>query len=74
MGTIRSIADRDGPQTPDGLAADQKMALLAQAFEIDFEQAESDQQSSWSMSQSIWVSIVVSAVLWGLIYGFIRLI
>lgn len=74
MGNIRSIAERNGPRTTDGLAADQRMALLAQAFEIEFEQREYDHQASWSMGQTIWWSVLVSVALWGLIYAIIRII
>jgi hypothetical protein len=74
MGDIRSIADREGAQASDGLAADRRMALLAQAFEIELAEAEPDREGAWPMGQTMWLAVVISSALWALIYIIIRLI
>lgn len=72
MSTVTSIAEQERAATADGLAADRRMALLAQAFEIEL--AEADHADSWSMGKTIWLSVLVSGALWALIIGIIRLI
>lgn len=58
----------------EAVRADQKMALLAQAFQLEIDAHDADQGAGWPMAQTIWFAVAVSGALWMVIVTAIRLI
>jgi hypothetical protein len=68
MVAITSVTERFASfeDTQTVLRADQRMALLAQAFEMELEDAKQD-DTPWPMGRTIRFAALVSLALWGVI-------
>ncbi len=77
MATTTSIAEQFQPSSAveSTLSPDRRMALLAQAFEMELATAdEGTNDASWPMGKTIWFAVGISLVLWAAILGAFRLI
>ncbi len=72
-----SVAEQfqTSPAAQAAISPDQRMALLAQAFEMELAGADENRDdAAWPMGKTIWFAAGVSLVLWAAILGALRLI
>lgn len=77
MAISTSIAEQfqPAPAVESTLSPDKRMALLAQAFEMELAAAdEGADDTAWPMAKTIWFAVGISLVLWAAILGVVRFI
>lgn len=74
MGPLSFPSNSNGAEpSVSAIPNDQRMAMLAEAFSLELENAQDEEVAPWPLAKTVWFAVSVSAVLWAGIIAVARL-